>query len=143
MLDLYGKVEVESDILPYLQAYLAFRKEHTVHWDTVEKAAYHPQDAYAGTIDRAGVLDGHPVIVDIKTNSAVQKRLALAQLNLYRRMLEIGGCKSYQLYVLHLKPDATYKLIPIDRNDEVPLALLTLHRLMQKKKRKKKEDANA
>lgn len=143
VLDLYGKVEVESDILPYLQAYLAFRKEHTVHWDTVEKSAYHPEDMYAGTIDRAGVLDGQPVIVDIKTSSAVQKRLAIAQLNLYRRMLELGGCKSYQLYILHLKPDATYTLVPIERNDDVPNALLTLHRLMQKKKRKKKEETNA
>jgi len=137
VLDLYGKVEVSDDILSYLQAYLKFRKEHVVHWDSVEYAVHHPEDRYAGTIDRAGVLDGKAVIVDLKTTYAVQKRLALAQLNLYRRMLERGGCKHYDLYILHLQKDGEYKLIPIDRNDEVPAALLTLHNLMKKKRRKK------
>lgn len=137
ILDLYGKADVDDDIVPYLQAYLQFRKEHGVAYTMIEKSLFHPVENYAGTIDRAGTVDGKPAIVDIKTSCTVQKRLALAQLNFYRRMLELDTPAEYSLYILHLSPDGTYKLIPIDRNDDVPNALLTLHRLMEKKRRKK------
>jgi hypothetical protein len=138
ILDLYGKAEVSEDILPYIQAYLKFRREHEVKWDKVEHSTYHATDRYAGTIDRAGTVDGKQCIVDIKTTYNVHKPLALAQLNLYRRMLEQDGeWKADALYILHLDKNGEYKLLPFDRNDDVPNALLTLHNLMKKKRRKK------
>lgn len=137
VLDKYGTVEVENDILPYIQAYINFRKEHNVKWDKIEFPASHPTLQYAGTIDRYGMVDGAPTILDIKSSYAVHKPLCLAQLNLYRLLLEAAGMKVERLYILHLKPDGTYKLIPFDINDDVPNALLTLHNLMKKKRRKK------
>lgn len=138
ILDLYGKAEVADDALPYLQAYLKFRKEHAVKWDKIEYATHHEKDRYAGTLDRVGTVDGKRCILDLKTSYAVQKQLAIAQLNLYRRMMEQDEAwQADALYILHLQKDGAYKLIEFDRNDEVPNALLTLHNLMKKKRRTK------
>ena len=142
VLDKYSKAEIGNDILPYLQAYLLFRKEHQVVWEKIEYQTYHPEHAYAGTIDRYGTVDGIPALLDIKSSSALQKPLAVAQLNLYRMMLEAAGTAVEALYILHLKPDGKYKLVPFERNEDVPGALLTLHALTKKKPRKKKEVAN-
>jgi hypothetical protein len=137
-LDLYGRVEVSDDILPYLQAYIKFRKEHAAKWDKVEYAAHHATDRYAGTLDRVGTVDEKNCILDIKTSYIVQKRLAIAQLNLYRRMMEQDSkWTADALYILHLNKAGEYRLHEFDRNDEVPNALLTLHNLMKKKRRKK------
>ena len=137
MLDLYGKAEVSDDILPYLQAYLKFRKEHVVKWEKIEYATHHDTDRYAGTLDRVGTVDGSRCVLDLKSSYTVQKQLATAQLNLYRRMMEQDGTwKADALYILHLQKDADYKLIEFDRNEEVPNALLTLHNLMKKKRRR-------
>lgn len=138
VLDKYGKVDVQDDILPYVQAYLKFRKEHTVEWQKIEYALHHPQDRYAGTIDRYGAVDGIPTLLDFKTSYTVHKPLCAASLNLYRRMLEFSGDPVERLYILHLQGDGTYKLIPFDRDDALPSALLTLHNTLKKKARKPK-----
>lgn len=137
ILDKYGSVDVSDDILPYVQAYLSFRREHDVAWDKIEFAAHHPEDGYAGTVDRFGTLDGRAALVDIKSSHAVHKPLCAAQLNLYRRMLHAAGIRVDILYILHLKPDASYKLIPFEADDALPTALLTLHKTLKKKRRKK------
>lgn len=143
VLDLYGKADVPDDLLPYVQAYLLFRKEHSTRWEKVEYAAHHPADRYAGTIDRAGLVDGKRAILDLKTTYQLHRPLCAAQLNLYRRMLEYGGkWEAEALYILQLKKDGTYKLIPFERDDTLPDALLTLHRTLQKKARKPKCPTN-
>ena len=94
------------------------------------------KERYAGTIDRYGELDGVKSLVDLKTSYTVHKRLAIAQLNLYRWMLEEERHPVEKQYILHLTKDG-YKLLEIEKHDDVPTALLTLHRLMEKKRRKK------
>lgn len=141
-LDLYGKADVPDDVLPYVQAYVQFRKDHSVNWDAVEKAMHHPEQRYAGTLDRVGTIDGKRCIVDLKTSYQVQKPLAVAQLNLYRRMVEYQGESVDSLYILHLKKDGTYKLVDIEINEDVPAALLTLHNLTKKKARKRNVRGN-
>lgn len=133
-LDLYGKVEVSDDIAPYVNAYLKFRKEHKAEWEMIERSMHHPKDKYAGTIDRYGLVDGEAVLIDLKTTYTVHKRLAMAQLNLYRRMLLETAHPVQKQYILHLTKDG-YKLVEIERRDDIPEALLVLHRLMEKKKR--------
>lgn len=138
-LDLYGKVDVDDDILPYVNAYLKFRGEHNVKWEKVEYAAYHPDDGYAGTIDRYGLVDGKRALVDFKTTYTVHKPLCAASLNFYRRILEAHSMAVDVLYILHLKRDGSYRLVEFQVDDVLPLALLTLHRTLQKKGRKKHE----
>lgn len=137
VLDKYGSVDVEDDLLPYLRAYLRFRREHEAAWEKIEFATHHPADRYAGTVDRCGLLDGKHALLDIKTSHTVHKPLCAAQLNLYRRMLEAQGFPVEALYILHLKPDGTYRLLPFEADDALPQALLTLHNTLKKKARKR------
>ena len=137
-LDVSGRAEIESDYLPYLQAYALFLREHEAAWELSETAMYHPEHRYAGTIDRYGMVDEKKTLLDIKTTYRVMKPLCLASLNLYRMMLQARGKTVEQLMILHLKKDGTYKLIRFEENDAVPMALLTLHNLTKPKRRVKK-----
>ncbi len=135
LLDKYGTVEIDEDISPYLKAYIAFRKEHKCEWQKIEYATHHPENLYAGTLDRVGTVDGKLVVLDIKTSSTIQKPLYTAQLNLYRKMLPDP---IEQLVILHLKKDGTYKLIDIPIDDTLADACITMHEALKKKKRSKK-----
>lgn len=138
-LDKYGKIDVEDGILPYIQAYIKFRKEHKVEWKRIEYATHHPTDKYAGTLDRVGTLDGKLVILDIKTSYTIHTPLCSAQLNLYRRMMEANGDPVEKLFVLHIKKDGTYRLKEFQFDDAVPDGLLALHNTLKKKTRRKKD----
>ena len=135
LLDKYGTAEIDEDIAPYLQAYIAFRKEHKCEWQKIEYATHHPENLYAGTLDRVGTIDGKLVVLDIKTSSTIQKPLYTAQLNLYRKMLPDP---IEQLVILHLKKDGTYKLIDMPIDDTLADACITMHEALKKKKRSKK-----
>ena len=134
-MDKYGTAEIDEDIAPYLQAYIAFRKEHKCEWQKIEYATHHPDNLYAGTLDRVGTVDGKLAILDIKTSSTIQKPLYTAQLNLYREMLPDP---IEQLIILHLRKDGTYKLIDIPIDDTLADACITMHEALKKKKRSKK-----
>lgn len=134
-LDQTGKAEIEEEYLPYLEAYAAFLREHDVFWDLIEHPDYHPIFRYAGTLDRYGRLDGALTLLDIKTTYAVYKPLCGASLNLYRKILEARGKQVERLVILHLNKDGTYKLIPFEKDNDLPYALLILQRALKKRKR--------
>lgn len=137
-LDKVGTAKISEEYAPYLEAYAAFRWEHDVEWELIEHPDYHPVHGYAGTIDRYGKVDGHATLLDIKTTYTVYKALCSASLNLYRMMLEARQKPVERLLILHLKKDGTYKLIRFEFDDAVPLALITLHNALKKKRRKSK-----
>lgn len=138
-LDKYGKIDVEDGILPYVQSYIKFRKEHVVDWQKIEFATHHPMDKYAGTMDRYGVIDGEMSILDIKTSYTIHVPLCSAQLNLYRRMMESNQFQVEKLFILHLKNDGQYRLKEFPFDDSVPDGLLALHNALKKKARRKKD----
>ena len=138
LLDKTGTAEISGDYAPYLESYAAFRREHNVQWELIEHADYHPLYRYAGTIDRYGMVDGFKTLLDIKTTYTVYKPLCSASLNLYRLILEARQKAVERLLIVHLKKDGTYKLIKFDFDDAVPMALLTLHNVLKKKRRKSK-----
>lgn len=138
LLDKTGTAEISDDYAPYLTAYAAFRREHEVEWELIEHPDYHPVHGYAGTIDRYGTVDGYRTLVDLKTTYTVYKPLCGASLNLYRLILEARQKAVERLLIVHLKKDGTYKLIKFDFDDAVPMALLTLHNVLKKKRRKSK-----
>lgn len=137
LLDKTGTAEISEEYAPYLEAYAAFRREHDVEWELIEHPDHHPVHGYAGTIDRYGKVDGFATLLDIKTTWKVHKPLCSASLNLYRMMLESRQRTVERLLILHLKKDGTYKLIPFEFDDGVPLALITLHNALKKKRRRK------
>lgn len=137
-LDKTGTAEICEEYAPYLQAYAAFLREHEVEWELVEHSDYSAEHGYAGTIDRYGKVDGLHTLLDIKTTYTVYKPLCSASLNLYRIMLEGRQKPVERLMILHLKKDGRYKLIPFEFDDALPMALITLHNTLKKKRRKTK-----
>jgi hypothetical protein len=135
ILERAGRANIDEEYLPYLQAYAAFLREHNVQWEMSEQAMYHPEHRYAGTIDRYGTVDGVTTLLDIKTTYRVMKVLCIASLNLYRMIMEAKGKPVEQLQILHLRKDGTYKLMRIERDDEIPMALITLNTATKKKRR--------
>ena len=138
LLDKTGRAEISEEYAPYLKAYAAFLREHDVEWELIERSDYHPEYGYAGTIDRYGKVDGILTLADLKTTYTVYKPLCSASLNLYRLILEARQKGVERLLILHLKKDGSYKLIKFDFDDAVPMALLTLHNVLKKKRRKSK-----
>lgn len=92
------KPEVDDDILPYLEQYQRFLEEHQPEFLMAEAPVYHPGLGYAGTLDGVAVIDGQPVVTDIKTTAHAPDsgrsrppfpEVAL-QLCAYRRATEVG-----------------------------------------------------
>lgn len=59
--------EVEDHILPYLEQYQRFLEEHRPTFLMAEAPVYNPTFGYAGTLDGVVVLEGEPLVADIKT----------------------------------------------------------------------------
>lgn len=142
-IDEYGKVECEDDISEYIQGYVAFLRDHKPDWLHIEWPVCNHK-SYAGTVDRYGELDGKKTILDIKTTqniSGMHKLLYGVQLTLYKMAVEMETPVE-QLVVLQLKKDGSYKLIPIEENEPLALACLTMHEAIKnsKQKRRKKND---
>lgn len=135
-LDTTGKAQISEEYLPYLLAYKAFLKDYAPSWDLIEAPLYHLEHRYAGTIDRFGSVRGEATLIDIKTTYTVYKPLCRAQLNLYRLMLIARGYPVHRMYILHLKRDGTYKMIPFEQDEPLALALITIHNALRKKRRK-------
>ena len=137
-LDRFGSAEIDAQIEPYINAYIQFRKDHKPVWSKIEYAMYSSEFGYAGTIDRQGVMDGKPIILDIKSSYKVETSLVTAQLNAYWRLANENYMDVAELWVLHLKKDGTYKLIQVQHDESTFLACLMLHNALKKKSRKKK-----
>lgn len=132
-LDEDGSVDVPDNIAGYVAAYAKFRREHATEWRYIEKPIAEPEMLYAGTIDRAGMVDGEKVILDIKTNAAVKKMLVKAQLNGYVKLAETIGFHPERLYCLQLMKDGKYRLYDVTIDDTEFMACYGLHQAMRKK----------
>ena len=135
-LDATGQAQCEEEHLPYVLAYKKFRDEHAVLWGFTEHAMHHPELHYAGTPDRYGMVDGKWTLVDIKTTYTVYKPLCRAQLNLYRLMLLAKGYVVDRMSILHLKKDATYKLVPMEEDEPLAMALITIYNALRTRRKK-------
>jgi len=136
-LDRYNEVQIDQDILPYIQAYVDFIREYKPEWTRIEYACYHPDMGFAGTLDRYGKIKGDQYLVDLKTTSTSYTNRETAQLNGYLKLAEANGLKVDKLAILQLKKDGTYKLKPIDKDDALFMACYNLHKQTKKKRRKK------
>lgn len=137
-LDRTGQAQIAGEHLPYLNAYKAFLQEHSPSWDMIEQPLYHPTLRFAGTVDRFGALHGEATLIDLKTTYTIYKPLCRAQLNLYRLMLLAKGYPVHKMYILHLRKDGTYRLVPIEVDEPLAYALITLHTALAKRKRKRR-----
>ena len=122
----YGlEPEEYPDIQGYVDAYYQFLFDHDVSWVMVEHivsfSRYEGEPPlYCGTVDRYGVVDGQPAVVDIKTYASMSteaQMTASCQTALYSDAIVACGCRAKR-YILHLKKDGKYRLIDLDNFDE-------------------------
>lgn len=103
-------LEMFPDIAGYITAYQRFLRDYQPKWTRIEYRLGSEADGFAGTLDRMGVIDDRPCIVDIKTASAVSRPTKVSwvsQLSGYRRLC---GNAALDRYNLRLKPDGKYSL---------------------------------
>lgn len=113
----------------YIGAYCDFVSMMQPIWEHIEYRVVDELAGYAGTLDRAGVVQGQRVIVDIKTGT-LPATVGL-QLAAYRRCLPDSF--KWARYSLLLGKDRTYRWTPhSDGHDEsVFLAALRLYHWKQ------------
>jgi hypothetical protein len=114
----------------YLDAWVNFCDAYKAEWFGVELQGYSERYGYAGTMDRYGVLNGSPFVIDIKTSLSSHPVWNM-QLTAYRQLLaETVDAKwaLARLGTVQLRPDGTYKLIEWSDPDAWPafLALISL-----------------
>ena len=136
-LDRYGSCEADDIELPYISAYVEFRKKHKVQWEKIEWSTYNKERLYGATIDRYGIVDGEKAIVDLKTTSTLHTVSVTAQLTLYKMACESQGMEVEKLYVLQLKKDGKAVFKEITPDPKLAESCLYLHELLKKKKHKR------
>lgn len=112
------ELEVEPELAGYVIAYMRFLRDYKPQWEMIEQPLVSTAERYAGTLDRFGVIDGKPWLVDIKTTAQPKRPTLISwacQLVGYSQMLE------YAVYCrvdLQLKKDGTYRLFDAGETEE-------------------------
>lgn len=78
-------LEIDPEIEGYFRAWQSFCRDYQPEWLFVERMVYSQEMSVAGTIDRLGIIDDIPVIVDIKTTASMD-RTSIASL-----LLQLSG----------------------------------------------------
>ena len=94
---------LDPELVPYLNGWCKFCREHACVWDLIEERVYHPTLRYAGTLDRRGNVDGHPSMVDIKSGTSLYASVG-PQLAAYTHA-STPVPTAYRRYAVRLYPD--------------------------------------
>lgn len=106
------ELEIEPEMVGYVNAYLAFLRDWRPRWDHIEKPVYTGE--YAGRADRIGTVFGKIAVVDIKTTSSMDRLSKLAllfQLHAYAKAAAVTpgvGKLPGELLGVQLKKDGSY-----------------------------------
>lgn len=136
----YGDLDlgdVEQDALPYVEAYIGFCRDYKPQWELIEHPMGNVELGFAGTLDRFGVIDGRPALLDIKTTSKLHKEALSAQLMGYSLLLGKEGLLPEICYGLRLDKHGCYDLVEIAPDYDAWIACKYLHEKLQRKRRKK------
>jgi len=126
---------VHPAVLPYLEAWRAFRRESQCTLIASESRIYHPVHGYAGTLDVFAWVNGDAAVIDIKTGlpgpQAELQLAAYAEVAIDGPEVSGGTVRRFALRVL---PTGRYKFDeyknPAAWRDF--LACLAVHRLKEK-----------
>ena len=111
---------LDEDLLPYLEAWRAFRRESGFDPVLIEEIVWSETHGFAGILDRAGILNGKQILIDIKTGS-VPKWAAL-QTAAYA--LALG--EPVHRYTVELRGDGKYSLKRHDDRGDAGVFLAAL-----------------
>lgn len=117
--ELYDQDQLDFDTLdpvlvPYLDAWIRFRKEVDFQPIGIEQRVYHPSFRYAGTLDRTGIVRDKMAVLDIKKMLVLGPVIGV-QLAAYEKAVNVAlpaDCKNRieTRYALGLQADGTYRL---------------------------------
>jgi hypothetical protein len=115
---------LDPKILPYVDAYRKFLAVTQPDWTYVEHRVFDEVLGYAGTLDRAGMVQGTKYLIDIKSGTVPSS--VGPQTAAYRRCLPEPH--TWKRAALQLKADGSFALHNLtDRSDErIFLAALEL-----------------
>jgi hypothetical protein len=97
--------------VPYVFAYAKFRQNYRFDPHFIEERVYHPEQLYAGTLDRIGVIKGCTAVLDIKTSAQLHPMTGL-QLAAYKEAWNHHHPEHRvtHRYALRLAADGDYEL---------------------------------
>jgi hypothetical protein len=130
LIDYGEEVEVENEILGYVQAWRAFKRDYHVDVIEIERVVFgnvyvddkpHP---LCGTLDRVVEIRGKRYILDIKTGSKINKLALQAQLSAYAYVYDDP---TVQLLGVHLRKDGTYTVYSPVKKPRLVENLYELH----------------
>lgn len=134
----YGALDladVETDALPYVQAYIGFCRDFSPDWELIEHPMGSAGIGFAGTLDRYGVIDGARTLMDLKTTATLRKAPLSAQLAGYGLLLR-GEDRSVDRFCgLHLDKHGCYALTDVEPDLDAWIACRYLHEKLKKKRR--------
>ena len=116
---------VDEEVAPYLDAWARFREERKFKPLFIERRMYHPIYAYAGTMDRAGLIDSDevPAVLDIKAVSKLSP-VTGPQTAAYRELADVQlGFKAKRRMAVQLLPNGRYVCEPYRDSLDLPVFL--------------------
>ena len=131
-LGVLDEASIDPAIVGYVQAWRRFRAEKQTVWSHVEHQCFHPLLRYAGTLDRAGTVDGDQWVLDIKTAVASHPVWGV-QTAAYANAMQMPAARRG---TVQLRADGTYRLVEWkDSTDwSVFVSLLTINNFVEKNK---------
>lgn len=130
LIDYGEEVEVDNEILGYVQAWRAFKRDYHVDVIEIERVVFgnvyvddkpHP---LCGTLDRVVEIEGKRYILDIKTGSKINKLALQAQLSAYAY---VYPDPTVRLLGVHLRKDGTYTVYSPVKKPRLVENLYELH----------------
>lgn len=110
-----GTLDVDSVhdlVIPYLNAYMKFKRESGIEVIANETLVYNSPHDYCGTVDLIAKINGKKAVIDIKCTAEIYDYVGV-QLAAYADAVashrpDIGMV--FERYAVQLKPDGTYRL---------------------------------
>lgn len=106
--------EDEYGIFGYVKAYADFVRDYRCKWEQIEAPVYSTM-GFAGTLDRAGLVEGKQAIVDIKTianPTKMNKFVVCMQTAAYAiARAETFGTQTLKRYAVYLKDNGDYSVL--------------------------------
>lgn len=112
--DFMGEEQENADIYNYIIAYANFIKEHPSIPVGIELSLYSEEFNVCGTLDRLRHINGKLAVVDTKSAKTIGTLRSQLQLFAYYKMARENGFAVEETYILQLKDNGTYDLIPVD-----------------------------
>ncbi len=124
---------VHPNIMPYLQAWRKFKEDTKFSAAYIEERIFSRQHGYAGTLDRAGSLNGKRCLIDLKARDTITPEVALQTAAYSNALSEMTGYLVEARYALQLKSDGSYRLTQYKdpRDISIFLAALNVHKWRQ------------